>query len=373
MRDFFCQDRVIEAVCFVVAVSAMACGKDDNTPSVLLKDAAQLFQNVSRRSGDAIPDAVLNRTKCVVVIPALSGATASRPGAVSCRDESQHWAVPAFISFKELTPAKSADLLIFILQDSSVRTLRSGYLRIKPQNRVTAPLVSRTPMPNQVELSSELLVYEYAANLLSASRAGGLVVSHADKSSYGTMHDGDKRPDKVTERYLSSVEAFFNTIKPTGIVLHHTALIPNAKALPRNEREVDKYHEARGFEIRCSGRVYHEAYHFLILSDGHVQRGRPETCEGAHATGYNSYLGISIIGDFSSEDNPTAEKGPIKPTEKQIDSLIKLCRRLKERYNIPLNHIVRHSDISSTRCPGDRFPFSSVLQQIQATQARRSK
>jgi N-acetyl-anhydromuramyl-L-alanine amidase AmpD len=98
-----------------------------------------------------------------------------------------------------------------------------------------------------------------------------------------------------------------------------------------------------------------------------VQRGRPETCQGAHAAGYNSYIGISVVGDFSSEDNPAGEKGPIQPTQKQLDSLIKVCRRLKERYKIPLNHIVRHSDVSATLCPGDRFPFTSVLRQIQAS------
>ena len=156
-------------------------------------------------------------------------------------------------------------------------------------------------------------------------------------------------------------------------MLHHTAIIPSEKALPRRGREVDKYHQARGFEIRCSGHVYHEAYHFLIFSNGRVQRGRPETCQGAHAEGYNSYLGISLVGDFSSEDNPGGEKGPIKPTEKQMDSLIKLCQQLKDRYNIPLNHIVRHSDTSSTRCPGDRFPFSAVLRQIQTSEATGSK
>jgi N-acetyl-anhydromuramyl-L-alanine amidase AmpD len=101
------------------------------------------------------------------------------------------------------------------------------------------------------------------------------------------------------------------------------------------------------------------------MSDGKVKRGRPERCEGAHAKGYNSYLGISVVGDFSREDNPTGKKGLTRPTPKQIASLIQLCRQLKDRYNIPLQHIVRHSDISSTKCPGDLFPFRSVLDQLQ--------
>jgi hypothetical protein len=374
MPDSLCQDGLVKAVFFLVAATAIACGrKTENTKTVLLKDAAHLFEHAARPSEDSIPDGVLNRTKCVVVIPAVSGGTDRRAGAVSCRDISDHWAAPAFVTFKELTPAKPADLLIFILQDASVRALRSGVLRIRPQNHVTAPLVSTTPVPNQMELSSELLVYKYAADVLSGSGAGGMIEADADKPPYVNIGDHEKIPDKIIRQYLSSIESFFNTIKPTGIVLHHTAIIPSEKALPRSGREVDKYHQARGFEIRCSGHVYHEAYHFLIFSNGRVQRGRPETCQGAHAEGYNSYLGISLVGDFSSEDNPGGEKGPIKPTEKQMDSLIKLCQQLKDRYNIPLNHIVRHSDTSSTRCPGDRFPFSAVLRQIQTSEATGSK
>jgi len=76
-------------------------------------------------------------------------------------------------------------------------------------------------------------------------------------------------------------------------------------------------------------------------------------------------LGISLVGDFSSEDNPTGKKGPIKPSAQQIASLVRLCRRLRRRYNVPLQHIIRHSDIASTQCPGDRFPFKSVLDQLQ--------
>jgi N-acetyl-anhydromuramyl-L-alanine amidase AmpD len=103
-----------------------------------------------------------------------------------------------------------------------------------------------------------------------------------------------------------------------------------------------------------------------------VKAGRPERCEGAHAVGYNSYLGISVAGDFDSKDNPTGEKGATKPTEKQIAALIQLCRKLMNRYKISANHIVRHSDIASTRCPGDRFPFSSILRQLRTTEANRA-
>ena len=361
---------------FLLAASAIVYGRkgENAEPVALLKDAARLFKHLSRRSENTIPDAVLNRTTCVVVIPGGAGGTDRHRGVVSCRETSDRWNTPTFITFKEDgVRAHRAELLVLILQDAGVRALRSGRLRIRPQRHVVPPLVRTTPVPSQVELTAELLVYEYAADVLSGSRAGGVIGAEADKNPHVKDPVGGEVPDKITKQYLSSVESFFNTILPTGIVVHHTAIIPSENALPRSERDVDKYHQARGFEIRCSGRVYHAAYHYVILPNGRVQTGRPERCEGAHAQGYNSYLGISVVGDFSSEDNPTGKKGPTKPSEKQIASLVKLCRRLKDRYNIPLHHIIRHSDISRTRCPGDRFPFSSVLQQLQATQPSGTK
>jgi N-acetyl-anhydromuramyl-L-alanine amidase AmpD len=197
--------------------------------------------------------------------------------------------------------------------------------------------------------------------VLSSSKANGIIRASADTAN----PNATQVPKQISEQYRSTVLSFFNTIIPTGIVFHHTALIPGEKRVPRRESEIDEYHRERGFEILCSGRVYHVAYHYLIMPNGTVKAGRPERCEGAHAVGYNSYLGISLVGDFSSEDNPTGKKGPIKPSARQIASLVRLCRQLRRRYRMPLQNIVRHGDIANTECPGDRFPFRSILHQLQ--------
>ncbi len=322
-----------------------------------------MLVEISQKSQNAVPDAVLNSTKCVVVIPSTTGGNVnvSTGGVASCRETADSWSAPAFVKFngRGIRPHRT-DLLVFVLSETGVRALRSGELQIRGR-RAAAPLVSTTPVTTQVELDAELLTYEGAAGVLSSSEARGVIRSDANISV--AAHKAVSR--KTTEKYLSSVVSFFNTITATGIVIHHTAVIPGENTAPRSEHDIDEYHRARGFEILCFGRVYHVAYHYLIMPDGKVKPGRPERCEGAHAKGYNSYLGISVVGDFSSEDNPTGKKGSTRPTAKQIASLVQLCRRLKDRYNIPLQHIVRHSDISSTRCPGDRFPFRSVLDQLQ--------
>src|SRR5437016_681095 len=101
-----------------------------------------------------------------------------------------------------------------------------------------------------------------------------------------------------------SVPSFVNTIGPGGIIIHHSAVPPFPDGRPIDAKLIDEIHRERGYNAFYWGRFYHIGYHYVILPDGTVQQGRPEHCRGAHAQGYNSYIGICLVGDFSSKDNP---------------------------------------------------------------------
>ncbi|HEV2731794.1 MAG TPA: hypothetical protein VGV15_17320, partial [Terriglobales bacterium] len=176
------------------------------------------------------------------MIPAIPTGTAnvSRRGVATCREASDHWNTLTFITFEENGGSKhNADLLIFILKDAGVRALRSGRLEIPRQKHVVAPLVATTAIPSQVQLNVELLTYEYAGSVLSGSGARGVLRQDVDKSRHVSDRARSHVSKKITERYLSSLTSFFNTITPTGIVIHHTAMIPGKNALPRSERDID--------------------------------------------------------------------------------------------------------------------------------------
>jgi N-acetylmuramoyl-L-alanine amidase len=164
-----------------------------------------------------------------------------------------------------------------------------------------------------------------------------------------------------------------NTISPAGIVFHHSSWLPpidghTLPTVPRTPPDAstwEEFHKERGFSAFYWGRTYHLGYHYMILPDGTLKRGRPEHCIGAHTKGFNSYIGIVLVGDFSTRDNPDGKKGLQQPTPQQLKTLVSLCRQLRARYHFPLNRIVRHSDFERTLCPGDRFPFQRVLNQLQ--------
>lgn len=160
--------------------------------------------------------------------------------------------------------------------------------------------------------------------------------------------------------------SFVNTVRPAGIVIHHSAIPPWRDGRAIDAELIDEIHSKRGYSAFYWGRFYHIGYHYVILPDGSVQQGRPEHCRGAHTLGYNSYIGICLIGDFSTEDNPTGERGPKEPTESQIRALVDLTTRLSARYGIPIDHVIQHRDVNpNTKCPGDRFPFGQFMEQLR--------
>lgn len=247
---------------------------------------------------------------------------------------------------------KGTDLLIFLLSGSAARALQSGNLN--SLSATPGPLARISSVLAPIELRSEAVAYVRAGTQLKGVAMGG------------SMHgeSGQKWSEQQVKKYSAALVSFFNTIVPTGIIIHHTATISDEGRVPTSERELDQYHQTRGFNVLCYGKEYHVAYHYLVLTDGKIQQGRPERCEGAHALGYNSYLGISVAGDFSSVDNRRGAKGLSRPTPRQVQSVIQLCRKLRHQYHIPMQHILRHSDVAPTKCPGNNFPFRYVVSQV---------
>lgn len=159
---------------------------------------------------------------------------------------------------------------------------------------------------------------------------------------------------------LTVAVSWQNSIHPAGIILHHSAT-----GYHSSTEAISSAHESRGFGAFYWGKTYHVGYHYLIYGDGTVVATRPEHLRGAHAKGYNSYIGICLIGNFSSKENLHGEKGLRRPTANQMRSLYDLCNRLRRRYGFALSEIRRHSDVNKeTQCPGDRFPYEDLIAKL---------
>lgn len=151
---------------------------------------------------------------------------------------------------------------------------------------------------------------------------------------------------------------------PAGIVIHHSASPAVVEGKTVNARLIEEWHARRGFSSEYRGHDYHVGYHYIILPDGTVEQGRPEWMQGAHTRGYNDYLGICLVGNFDPDSNPGCAQQPCRPTEAQLDALVKLLRDLVMKYHLRVSDIHRHSDLGCTVCPGERFPMEEVIRRV---------
>ena len=324
---------------------------------------------------NAIPDAILNRTTCFAVFPHVGDRTGPTPGFASCRNSSELWTSPAAATLSETASSDvHGDLLVFLLSDRARHALIQDQLRFGPElNVAPGPLVRERSTLDPVELGTDAFGYFRTADSLHGeSLSSGSITLNAPetKKLYGhemnpnVLLDNSSLSSTVTSFFNLDIGSFFNTITPVGIIVHHSVLSSSRGGIAPDDA-LDQFHSGRGYEISCFGKTYHIAYHYVILRNGQVRPGRPERCEGAHARGYNSYLGIALVGDFSSADNPRGKKGPATPTRAQIRSLIRLCRQLRTKYNIPLQRIMPHSAVARTECPGDRLQFTRILAALE--------
>lgn len=151
---------------------------------------------------------------------------------------------------------------------------------------------------------------------------------------------------------------------PAGVVIHHTATGARVEGHVVDADRIAAWHQKRGFSAEYRGRVYHIGYHYVILPDGTVQRGRPDWMLGAHTYGYNDYLGICLVGNFDSSANPDRRQQPAEPTGVQMEALRSLLRELMTKYRLRPEDIHGHCELAPTACPGDRFPLQRLRKEL---------
>ena len=104
--------------------------------------------------------------------------------------------------------------------------------------------------------------------------------------------------------------------------------------------------------------------HYFIKNNGQVLNLVPDLYKAWHA-GISGWKKLKSLNDYSigiEINNPGHEYGYRKFYAQQIQSLIKLLRFLKNKYNIKKQNILGHSDISPNRKqdPGEKFPWNKL-------------
>lgn len=90
-------------------------------------------------------------------------------------------------------------------------------------------------------------------------------------------------------------------MRPITRIVVHCSASPNGRYITAGT--IDAWHAARGFHrdpaavARCQPHLPHIGYHYVVLTDGTVVKGRGDDEIGAHAAGANkNSLGICMVG-----------------------------------------------------------------------------
>ncbi len=122
--------------------------------------------------------------------------------------------------------------------------------------------------------------------------------------------------------------------KITEIIVHCTANKATSKI---TVADIDACHRRRGF--RCIG------YHYVVMPDGSIEKGRPENETGAHCLGHNSVsIGVAYVGGLDVNGKPADTR-----TAAQRKSMEQLLVTLKKRYPEAIIH--SHRDFAAKDCP----------------------
>lgn len=122
--------------------------------------------------------------------------------------------------------------------------------------------------------------------------------------------------------------------KINKIILHCSATKEGQKF---TVKEIDAWHKQKGFKG--------VGYHYVILLDGTVESGRPESEVGAHTLGQNANsIGICYIGGLDANAKPKNTR-----TDAQREALIKLVKELKAKY--PGATVHGHNEFANKACP----------------------
>ena len=146
----------------------------------------------------------------------------------------------------------------------------------------------------------------------------------------------------VRETNLQFSKQLSKRTKTNFIIVHHSAS-PDVSAAT-----IHDWHLRRGWAGI--------GYHFVVRSDGSIERGRPVDMIGAHASGYNSRsIGICLVGDFTI----------YKPTPQQIQAARELIAVLKKSY--PDVVVIGHKAVAATACPGHYLDVTELVPKGQTS------
>jgi lipid-binding SYLF domain-containing protein len=192
---------ILSTLALLATMTAFASDREDDVSRT--HKAAQVFDEIMSAPDQGIPHDLLNKAKCVAIIPGelkfafIFGGNYGR-GVATCRT-ANGWSAPMFIavdggSVGYQIGGSSTDLVMLFMNDHALHSLLSDKFKVGGDASVAAGPVGRNATAaTDVALRAEILSYSRTRGVFAGVSLDGAVVQ-ADKSGDRAMYgDGVDR------------------------------------------------------------------------------------------------------------------------------------------------------------------------------------
>jgi lipid-binding SYLF domain-containing protein len=205
-----------------------------DTAQERLSDSTNVFTEVMATPDKGIPQDLLEKANCIVIVPGMKQAAFGIGGKFGrgyavCRQNHAHWGAPAAIrveggSFGFQIGASNTDIVMLVMNEKGMRRLLEDKVTLGAEATVAAgPVGRQTSASTDVQLSAEILTW---------SRSKGLFAGIA-------LHGATLRPDNDMNAELYGSKLTNKEIL-TGDVRPPAASMGLIAALDRHSSHEDK-------------------------------------------------------------------------------------------------------------------------------------
>ncbi|HEX3743413.1 MAG TPA: lipid-binding SYLF domain-containing protein [Bryobacteraceae bacterium] len=226
--------RVIHFLAVLALTTAMLPAQDDE-PDKRLRNATDTLREIMATPDKAIPRGLINRARCMVVVPGMKKAAFVVGGQYGrgfalCRSD-WGWSAPAPVrltggSFGVQLGADSTDLVFLVMNERGMKRLLSDKFKIGADAAVAAGPVGRDAAADtDVLMRAEILCWSRTHGLFAGASLDGTVVEHDEseaKKLYGrpmSNHEiisGDIKPPEAAVGLVDELRG----IAPEGARVH---------------------------------------------------------------------------------------------------------------------------------------------------------
>jgi lipid-binding SYLF domain-containing protein len=186
---------ILATLTLLASMTAVASDREDDVTRV--RKAAQVFDEIMSAPDHGIPHDLLNKAKCVAIIPGelkfafILGGNYGR-GVATCR-MGNGWSAPMFVavdggSIGYQIGGSSTDLVMLFMNDHALHSLLADKFKLGGEASVAAGPVGRNATAaTDVALRAEILSYSRTHGVFAGVSLDGAVVQ-ADKSGDRAMY-----------------------------------------------------------------------------------------------------------------------------------------------------------------------------------------